>query len=192
MMQILAGRFKGRSLIAPEGATIRPTSGRLRGTIFDVLGPAVTGARVLDGYAGTGALGLEALSRGAAHVTFIERDARALAALQANVAHCGAENACAIIRADFLSPAARAPRGGAADADAPFDLVLLDPPYAVADLGAVLDAAEARVNPSGRLVLEHSRRRASPESAGSLRRFRLLVAGDAALAFYVPRSPHGA
>jgi 16S rRNA (guanine966-N2)-methyltransferase len=176
-MRIIAGQFKGRRLLGPTGAGVRPTSDRLRETLFNVLGQTTTGLRVLDGFAGTGALGLEALSRGAAHVTFVEHDRRALEVLTRNVHACGADDACAIIRRDFIGG-----RWGA------FDLVLLDPPYEIPDLDAVAIAGAVCVAPGGRLVLEHSRRRASPESAGTLRRTRVLTAGDSALSFYNERS----
>jgi 16S rRNA (guanine966-N2)-methyltransferase len=176
-MRIIAGQRKGRRLQGPKSPGLRPTSDGLRETLFNVLGPSVEGARVLDGFAGTGAVGLEALSRGASHATFVERDPRALASLDANVRHCGAEDACAIIRDDFSRVHGLA-RGA-------FDLVFLDPPYEGVDLGAVVDRAAPLVAPGGRLVLEHSRRRESPVQAGPLARARVLVAGDSALSFYV-------
>jgi 16S rRNA G966 N2-methylase RsmD len=110
-------------------------------------------------------------------VTFVERDRRALDALEQNISACGVEDACAIIRDDFVK-GRWAARAGA------FDLVLLDPPYEVHDVEALMAAGAAHVTPGGRLVLEHSRRRASPESAGPLRRIRVLTAGDSALSFY--------
>ena len=85
-MRIIAGTLKGRRLEAPDWDGLRPTSDRLRETLFNVLAPRIRGARVLDGYAGTGAVGIEALSRGAAHVTFVERDPRAVALIEANLA----------------------------------------------------------------------------------------------------------
>ena len=174
-MRIIAGAFKGRRLQAPAGLDVRPTSDSLRETLFNVLGPGVAGARVLDAYAGTGALGLEALSRGALEATFVERDPRALATVRENVRRCGAEGACALVRADFLR---------ATLASHAFDLVLLDPPYDVSDLAAVLARGVAVLAPGGRLVLEHSRRRESPARSGDLERVRLLTAGDSALSFY--------
>ena len=169
--------------MAPPGQGVRPTSDALRETLFNVLGPSVEGARVLDAFAGTGALGLEALSRGAARVTFVERDRRALAVLERNIAACRAEDACAIIRDDFIG---LAERGSALDH---FDLALLDPPYDVPDLDAVVRTAAALAAPHGRVVLEHSRRRPSPEAAAGLRRTRVLTAGDSALSFYGPAAP---
>ncbi|HEX7778335.1 MAG TPA: 16S rRNA (guanine(966)-N(2))-methyltransferase RsmD [Vicinamibacterales bacterium] len=188
-MRIIAGSLKGRRLIAPAGSGVRPTSDSLRETLYNVLGESIGGARVLDAFAGTGALGLEAISRGAEHVTFIERDRSAMRALERNVAACGAANACAIIRGDF--PIAligvRAERfGGTSERAERFDVVLLDPPYDTPDLAAIVAAAAPLVTPPGQVVLEHSRRRASPEAAGPLRRTRVLTAGDSALSFYAP------
>ncbi|BAK84307.1 16S rRNA (guanine(966)-N(2))-methyltransferase RsmD [Komagataeibacter medellinensis] len=128
-MRIIAGECRGRSLRAPAGHATRPTADRVRQALFDTLSHAswagldfLRGARVLDGFAGTGALGLEALSRGAASVCFVERDRAALRALRENIAGCGM-NARSTVRAlDLL----RLPPAGAAGS---VDLVLLDPPY---------------------------------------------------------------
>src|SRR5262245_23573237 len=98
-MRVIAGRFKSRKLDAPSWDGLRPTSDKLRETLFNVLAPRVQGARVLDVYAGTGAIGIEALSRGAAHVTFVDSDRRAEALIQANLSRCGVESGYAIIRA---------------------------------------------------------------------------------------------
>ena len=176
-MRIITGQWKGRRLQAPAGQGTRPTSDRLRETLFNVLAD-VAGARVLDGFAGTGAIGLEALSRGAARATFIERDPRVIAVLNRNISACGAGNACAIIRDDFVRAARRA------DLHAAFELVVVDPPYDVADLTAIADAAAGALAPGGQLVVEHSRRRDSPAAAGDAVRTRVLVAGDSALSFY--------
>lgn len=126
-MRIIAGAWRGRALAAPPGATTRPTADRVRQALFDMLlhAPwggldAVDGVRVLDAFAGTGALGLEALSRGAAHASFIERDAVALQALRGNIRALRAEDRTRVITGDALRP----PR-----ADAPCGLVFLDPPY---------------------------------------------------------------
>jgi 16S rRNA (guanine966-N2)-methyltransferase len=177
-MRIIAGTFKGRRLEAPKGLRVRPTSDSLRETLFNVLGATVEGARVLDAFAGTGALGLEALSRGAAHATFVERDRLALAALERNVERCGVRSSSVVIRDDFLQYGARREAQGA------FDLVLLDPPYDLVELAEVVAVAGGLVGASGRIVLEHSRRRESPEQAAELPRVRILHAGDSALSFY--------
>jgi 16S rRNA (guanine(966)-N(2))-methyltransferase RsmD len=184
-MRIVAGTLRGRRLKAPPGARVRPTSDSLRETLFNVLGPTLDGARVLDAFAGTGALGLEAISRGASHATFVERDAGALRVLRENVNACGVADACAIIRGDFPDVRLRASSSGGTS----FDLVLLDPPYEIEDLAGIVAGAASLVASPGRLVLEHSRRRPSPEAAGALRRTRVLTAGDSALSFYAPESP---
>src|SRR5688500_1959606 len=88
-MRVIAGRCKGRRLRTPTWDGLRPTSDKLRETLFNILAPRIEGARVLDGYAGTGAVGLEALSRGAAHVTFVDRDRRAVRLIEDNLAACG-------------------------------------------------------------------------------------------------------
>jgi 16S rRNA (guanine966-N2)-methyltransferase len=174
-VRIIAGALKGRRLEGPAGPGLRPTSDKLRETLFNVLA-GVDGARVLDAFAGTGALGLEAISRGARHATFVERDPRALRVLETNIRHCSVETSCAIIRGDFSRAASLEP--GA------FDLVFLDPPYEDGDLEAAVRRAAPLVAPGGRAVLEHSRRRSSPERAGALQRTRVLVAGSSALSFY--------
>src|SRR5690349_15828543 len=102
-MRIVAGEFKGRHLKSPTWEGLRPTSDRLRETLFNILGDAVYGARVLDGYAGTGAIGIEALSRGAARVTFVEQDRRAIALIEANLALLGGVKASgAPLRRDVI------------------------------------------------------------------------------------------
>lgn len=148
-MRIVAGAFRGRTLAAPPGATTRPTADRVRQALFDALSHAPWGgrdvmeeARVLDVFAGTGALGLEALSRGAAHATFLERDAAALRTLRANVAACRAEACSTVLAGDALRPPP-AGRGHQAEAERGCGLVFLDPPYG-ADLVAAAVAALAR------------------------------------------------
>src|SRR5437762_7734858 len=100
-MRVIAGSLKGRRLKTPTWEGLRPTSDKLRETLFNIIGVRIPGARVLDGYAGTGALGIEAISRGAAHVTFVERDRRAQALIAANLAHCGIGGGYVIIRESF-------------------------------------------------------------------------------------------
>ena len=135
---------------------------------------------MLDGFAGTGAVGIEALSRGAAHVTFVERDPRAVALIEANLRRCGVTDRYAIIRARFAGTE-RPPGSGS------FDVIFLDPPYGAAD---VLSAHRCRrtAGPGPTLlIVEHARRDAAPESRGVLVRTRLLTSGDSALAFYSQR-----
>ena len=177
-MRVIAGAFKGRRLKAPTWAGLRPSADKLRETLFNILAPRIEGARVLDGFAGTGASGIEALSRGAAHVTFIERDRRAVALIEANLALCRVEEGYTIECGDVAAVLRRAPR------DRLFDLVLLDPPYD-ADPGSIAHALEVvagLMNGDGLLVLERSHRR-DAEVPASLERVRDVVSGDSALTF---------
>ena len=174
-MRIIAGEFKGRTLKAPTWDGLRPTSDRLRETLFNILGD-LDGLRVLDVCAGTGALGLEALSRGAVHAVFLERDPRAVRLIEENAAHCRATNRCVIIRATARQALDDALGG-------PFDLVLLDPPYDDPDRGAMVTLAAAHLAAGGRLVLEHAVRVAPPDG-GPLTPARTVRTGDSALTFY--------
>lgn len=175
-MRIIAGTLKGRRLEAPDWPGLRPTSDRLRETLFNVLAPQIDGARVLDAYAGTGAVGIEALSRGAAHVTFVEQDRRAQTLIQANLERCGVKDRYAIIRAGFKAATERL--------DAPFDVMFLDPPYGPAPLAEALAVAAPLAAAGTLLIVEHARRDAAPEDAGGLKRTRELVQGDSVLSFY--------
>jgi 16S rRNA (guanine(966)-N(2))-methyltransferase RsmD len=176
-MRVIAGTLKGRRIDAPHWPGLRPTSDKLRETLFNVLAPRIAGARVLDGYAGTGAVGIEALSRGAAHVTFVERDPRAVGLIEANLQRCAVYDRYAIIRAGFA-------RAGEQLAGSAFDIVFLDPPYGAAELSAALDLAPAVVAPGGMLVVEHARRDHAKDRTGPLAKTRDLLSGDSALAFY--------
>lgn len=183
-MRIIAGELKGRRLLAPTWPGLRPTSDRLRETLFAILGGAVRDAAVLDGFAGSGAIGLEALSRGAASVTFVENDRRAASLIKANVERCGVSSRGRIIQGTL--PGAL----GRTSDPAVFDLVLLDPPYEFDDgtISAILSALIRRTTPGGLLVMERpSRRRAlEVEATGSsaLGHTRRVRAGDSALDFY--------
>jgi 16S rRNA (guanine966-N2)-methyltransferase len=154
-MRIVAGRFRGRRVTAPPGLDTRPTSDRVRESLFSILGP-LDDARVLDLFAGTGALGLEALSRGAAHATFVERDRKALDALERNVRDFGlGRDEATVVRGDYR----RHLRDASARGEA-YDLVVLDPPYSDApQLAPVLDAAlRPLLRPDARVVTESARR----------------------------------
>ena len=183
-MRIIAGTLKGRRLDAPAWEGLRPTSDKLRETLFNVLAPRIEGARVLDGFAGSGAIGIEALSRGAAHVTFVERDPRAVTLIAGNLRRCGVVDRYAIIRARFAGTEQLVGSGS-------FDVVFLDPPYGAAELLAAIDAAEPLVQAHTLLIVEHAKRDEAPEKRGALVRTRLLTSGDSALAFYNRRATDG-
>jgi 16S rRNA (guanine966-N2)-methyltransferase len=180
-MRVIAGTLKGRRLAAPTWEGLRPTSDKLRETLFNVLARRVPGARVLDGFAGTGAVGIEALSRGAAHVTFVESDRRALALIRRNLAACGVEAGVTLAAGPFAATLGRLA------ADAVFDVIVLDPPYDLPDVASALDAAARRLAPEGVLVLERASRR-EPEAPPRLVRTRDLKSGDSTLTFYTMAS----
>ena len=175
-MRVIAGELKGRRLEAPDWPGLRPTSDRLRETLFNVLAPRIAGARFLDAYAGTGAVGIEALSRGAAQVTFVEQDRRAQRLIETNLARCGVKDRYAIIRAGFVGAAQRLP--------GPFDILFLDPPYGAGELMEALEAAAPLVRDGALLLIEHAKRDRAPEQVAGLVRGRELVHGDSSLSFF--------
>ena len=179
-MRIIAGAFKGRKLEAPTWAGVRPTSDKLRETLFNIVASRVPGAAVLDVFAGSGALGLEALSRGASRAVFIEHDRRAAALIATNIARCGVEERCAIIR-----DAAERALQNSIDGD-PFGLVMLDPPYAFGALADAVHAAAKHLAPEGLLILEHASRR-TPPPIESVTAVRAVRSGDSSLTFFEPR-----
>jgi len=176
-MRVIAGALKGRRLTAPTWEGLRPTSDKLRETLFNLLAPAVVGARLLDGYAGTGAVGIEAISRGARDVTFVERDRRARALIAKNLVDCGIVEGYAIIGSTVLHAIETLSDGPA------FDIVFLDPPYA-SDIHDVLQHVGAIVKEDGIVIVEHARRSQPPDAAGTLRRTREVRSGDSSLSIY--------
>ena len=182
-MRVIAGTLKGRRLESPDWAGVRPTSDKLRETLFNVLAPRIAGARVLDGYAGTGAVGIEALSRGAAHVTFVEQDARACALIARNLEKCRISNGYAIIQSTVLQAIDRLKTRDTLHREPAFDVVLLDPPYA-SDFHDALQHVGEIVRPDGVVVLEHARKAEPPPAPGRLTRVREIQSGDSALTLY--------
>jgi 16S rRNA (guanine(966)-N(2))-methyltransferase RsmD len=185
-MRIIAGTYRSRILKTLKGLSLRPTSDRLRETLFNVLAPAVTGSRFVDLFAGTGAIGIEALSRGAAEVVFIENHAPAATLIRRNLESLGIDTGVTVLSVDALRGlamlAARKNSGAPA-----FDIVFLDPPYAAAeDYARVLEflGSANLLAPGGIVVAEHRRNFDLPEEPGALKRFRVLRQGDAALSFY--------
>jgi 16S rRNA (guanine966-N2)-methyltransferase len=176
-VRVIAGQFKGRRLKTPKWEGLRPTSDKLRETLFNILATRLEGARVLDAYSGTGALGIEALSRGAAHVTFVERDRRAAALIEENAQMCGLQGGYTIDCSDFLTW-----QGGVAGS---FDLILLDPPYDVRNIHHVLDRAAALLASDGLLVLERATR-LEPDVPPALERVRDVRSGDSTLTMFIP------
>jgi 16S rRNA (guanine966-N2)-methyltransferase len=208
-MRIIAGRYRSRVLEAPAGMSTRPTSDRLRETLFNVLAPRLEGAAFLDLYAGSGAVGLEALSRGARSVVFVERAPAALKVLRGNLAALDVREGFRVearsVGAFLRSAGAAGPKPG------PQAVVFLDPPYEASaeyertlgllggsishprsqnrDLGHPSDVGElghpeSFLNADAVVVAEHRRKEKLEDRYGVLRRTRVLEQGDAALSFY--------
>jgi 16S rRNA (guanine966-N2)-methyltransferase len=174
---IHGGRLRGTRLEVAEGRVTRPTRSRVREALFSMLAERLPGARVLDLYAGSGALGLEALSRGAAHATFVERDSRALQCLRRNLAACRLEPA----QHTLLVTDAQALRPGA-----PFDLALLDPPFALREPIPPALLAPGALAPDGLLVMEQPSERIAPLRAGALALRESRAYGSSTLWIYAP------
>ena len=171
VLRIIAGRHRGRRLRFPAGVEIRPTPDRVRETLFNWLQPRIEQARVLDLFAGSGALGLEALSRGAAHVTFVEKDRRAAAAIEAVTHEWGQENsrvACTGALEWLMT----------SGAEPPFDIVFLDPPYDSNLLEAAATALAGRLAADARLYLERRARDPLPALPGGWKELRAGRAGE--------------
>jgi 16S rRNA (guanine966-N2)-methyltransferase len=175
-LRIVAGDLKGRRLASPTWAGLRPTSDRLRETLFNIVGRTCVGASVLDAFAGTGAIGIEALSRGAAHVMFVDHDPRALALIRQNLDRCGVTDRYTIQRMDLA-------RSGLPAFPTAFDLMFLDPPYEMNPTDAC-EALAPSLALDGVLVVEHARPTDMPEAIAALTRTRILRAGDSALSFF--------
>jgi 16S rRNA (guanine966-N2)-methyltransferase len=179
--RIVAGTARGIRLEAPGPAT-RPLADRVKQTLFAILQPDLPGAAVLDLFAGSGAAGLEALSRGAAHATFVERDASAAAVIATNLGrtHLAGERA-RIVRAEAIAWL----RSAGAAAAGPFDIVVLDPPYAETELlAAALAAVEPHLAPGARVVAKHFWRDPPPAAVGLLASERERRFGETMLTFY--------
>lgn len=184
-MRVIAGEYRSRLLEAPPGLATRPTSDRLRETLFNVIAARVRGASFLDLYAGSGSVGIEALSRGATRAVFVERAQPALAALRANLAKLGLHGA---VRVHATSVAAQLRRGRAGDT-ARFNLIFLDPPWDAAEeysgtLELLGGAAARLLAPGGVAIAEHRKKQPLEDAYGALHRTRLLEQGDAGLSFY--------
>lgn len=182
MSRILAGQGKGRRLKSPKGLETRPTGARVKQTLFDILAPELPGARFLDAFAGSGGIGLEALSRGAARVVFVDTSAAAVAAVQENVralARLGGD--VQVFRQD-----ARVALAALADQRVRFHVIYLDPPYA----GGLYEPLLAQIGENGLLVeggvavAEHFHKTVLPETIGGLVRARVVRVGDHRLSFY--------
>jgi 16S rRNA (guanine(966)-N(2))-methyltransferase RsmD len=185
-LRVIGGERRGYRLRAPAGPRLRPTSDRVREALFDILSGRVEGARFLDLYAGSGAVGIESLSRGALECVLVESDRLAVRAIRRNLEVCGYVSRARVIRA--LLPEAL----GRLEAPRSFDLVFVDPPYGDAGAGAVLErlARGDLLAPGAEVVLEHDRRDPAPDPR-ALTKFRSVRHGDTVLSFYRARAAGG-
>jgi 16S rRNA (guanine(966)-N(2))-methyltransferase RsmD len=191
-MRIIAGSLRSRSLVAPPGLATRPTSDRLRETLFNVLTPRIEGAAFLDLYAGSGAVGMEALSRGAASVDFVEKAPAALKVLRGNLERLGLTVGFRIHAAAvgaILRKMQAAPKPERDEKRGRYEVVFLDPPWDAASeyaatLGLLGGAAAGLLADGALVIAEHRRKEHLEDRYDSLARKRLLEQGDAALSFY--------
>ena len=188
-MRVIAGQYRGRNLKNPPGMQTRPTSDRLRETLFNVLAPRIEGARFLDLCAGSGAVGIEAISRGASFVTFVDRSRKMCGLVEANLDLCGVpEEMTEVIKAEAAEFLKRTAKGGDWRAGhGPWNIVYFDPPYAedyAPVLGAFGEHSAHLLGEDGVLVVEHHHKNHLRDVLGQLRRWRVLKQGDSALSFY--------
>ncbi len=188
-MRVIAGKYRGRNLKSPPSLEVRPTSDRLRETLFNVIAPRIEGTRFLDICAGSGAIGIEALSRDAAHVTFVDRSRKMCGLVEANLDLCKIpEDETEVVQAeasDFLSRHIK-------EGTMPWDVVFFDPPYAndyLKVLNFLGSQTNALLTPGGLVIIEHHHKKNLPDETGTLRRARILKQGDSALSFYEAIAP---
>ena len=180
-MRVITGQYKGRRLKTLEGLHVRPTSDRLRETLFNILAPRIVGARFLDLCAGSGAVGIEALSRGAAEVTFIENNRRAAQLISENLQHCRIEDGVRIINRDALSALKYL-----AEQQLHYDLIYLDPPYDSQLYSPILWllAKHSLVANEGTVIVEHRRQLPLAACYDELCAYRELNQGETQLTFF--------
>jgi 16S rRNA (guanine(966)-N(2))-methyltransferase RsmD len=191
-LRVIAGKYRGRNLKSPPSLEVRPTSDRLRETLFNVIAPRIAGARFLDLCSGSGAVGIEALSRGARHVTFVERSRRMCSLIESNLELCKIEqeeNEVVQSEAhDYLRRVIQQGRGTVSR----WDIVFFDPPYDT-DYVPILDTfgahASSLLSENGLLIVEHHHKNTLKDAARSIIRSRILKQGDSALSFYEVSNP---
>lgn len=185
-MRVIAGTYRSRILKSLKGPELRPTSDRLRETLFNVLGADVAGSRFIDLFAGTGAIGIEALSRGASEVVFVENYSPAAELIRRNLEALGIRKGAIVLAADALRGLEKL-SSKERNKSLQYDFVFLDPPYAAAkDYARVLESLGSGnlLAPGGLVIAEHRRSFELPGEVGALQGYRVLKQGDAALTFY--------
>ena len=183
-MRVIAGTYRSRPLVAPRGMDTRPTSDRLRETLFNVIAPRIEGAVFVDLYAGSGAVGIEAISRGASEAVFVENSEPAMKVIRQNLNSLGIKGGYAL---ETRSAAAALKRLAASGRQ--FNIVFLDPPYASANdydntLSLLGNECASILAPSAIVIAEHTKKQDLDERYGSINRYRVLKQGEAVLSFY--------
>jgi 16S rRNA (guanine966-N2)-methyltransferase len=186
-LRVIAGKHRGRNLKSPPSLEVRPTSDRLRETLFNVIAPRIAGARFLDLCAGSGAVGIEAISREAAHATFVDSSLEMCTLIKSNLELCRIERSVSEVIRSEVSDYLRRFIAKQPDSGKPWDIVFYDPPYAT-DYRTVLDTIGAHssslLTEDGLLIVEHHHKNELPDETGSIIRSRILKQGDSALSFY--------
>jgi 16S rRNA (guanine966-N2)-methyltransferase len=177
IMRIAGGIGKGQRLKVPAGSRVRPTSDKVKQALFNILADRVEGASFLDLFAGAGGIGIEALSRGASRVVFVDGSRESVAVIKKNIETARVHDRAEVVPAKTETYLKKQ--------SGPFDIVFLDPPYAE-ELGPLLEliAASGVVQPGGIVIAEHFKKQSSPEAAGALARYREARYGDTVLVFY--------
>lgn len=183
---MIAGTLRGRPLAAVPGKGTRPTSDRVKEAMFSILGGYLDGGRVLDGFAGTGALGIEALSRGAERAVFVEKSPAALRVLRENLTRCDLLDRSVVFPTDLSRALAKLASMHLQGAGEPFRWVFLDPPYRMTEIAAYLEllAAHRLVAPGAVAVAETAAETVLPEGIGPWHQWKRSRYGDTALTFY--------
>jgi 16S rRNA (guanine(966)-N(2))-methyltransferase RsmD len=187
-MRIISGKYRGRKLKSPPSLQTRPTSDRLRETLFNILAPRIKGATFLDLCAGSGAVGIEALSRGAAHVTFVDRSRKMYALIETNLKELKvSDDQVEVVSKEALEFL----RKHTKNEGVALDIIFFDPPYAM-DYEEVLayvgEQTTRMLAEGGVIIVEHHRKKDMKEDVGGLKRYRMLKQGDSCLSFYQARS----
>lgn len=182
-MRIIAGERRGKKLLALEGEQVRPTTNMVKEALFNILQFGIEGRRFLDLFAGSGQIGLEALSRGAAEAVFVDASRDSIRIIQKNVEACGFGNRARVAASSFESYL-RGERGR-------FDIAFIDPPYTAGLLGRALELTAERMNPGGVIICEHGSREEPPERAGAFVKRKTYPYGRTALTAYEPLEKSG-
>jgi 16S rRNA (guanine(966)-N(2))-methyltransferase RsmD len=183
-MRIIAGTLKGRKLSAPSGLGLRPTSDKVKESLFNILSGQIEGAAFLDLYAGTGSVGMDALSRGAQNVVFVENNMRHLQYLKKNLSSCSFEGKAeifAVAASDFLKKVRRSTRL--------FDIIFIDPPYESGEVEKILPMLQEgdMMTDQGMVIIEHFHKKALPEKSGNLFLLKKYKYGETVLSFYAKK-----